>query len=875
MEHYGKASSPQNNNNSNRKKASSFTGFLGKFLPTHRPEQGGTLRSLDNKSTESAYRDVGINPEALNHWNIPEDLPISRRLEIEEGRASNSSLRPEPTRPKIRPGPRRPPTPSQRPSSHLSAAETQHLLRRKQRSQRKHRELKASGDWLGVTGANPHTGQYNVLTPTESVSSEVTPPSTKIEMSKLTKTVRQAERNYEKAKQMEGAAKEKHRMEKAQLKLDKIEKAKAVIQQQHGSLEWKKHGREWSSVREPGLSPIAQSFTNTEVSENHSEEDISENESVISREESKGKQPVRVPPLSSPRRHEGGNKLRKRRQNAEPSADTIIHTPSRQPSGVLSSPSQGHDDSGTKADGQVSNTLRARKHFLWGRRRRATDPGRGEARHKPSYSDLIVDDPSEREIPLSQHNVSAGSFRWIGNPRLSPRSRNAPNGADRTGGAARSEQWPIAVATAISSQSTLREPTKSPFAAPQRLDRSQSAIDLTENARGPQHHPVLRPGEDGMRPRPTNSQKSAVEMVAPGALENMAQPRTVDTPAEKDAADHLKHCNQEVSCQGKETARKAKIESDKVKEETNKAVSFPDKMPQETERERTPRLSRRSSDSELEQHDISKLKQHVTSTIHQVSKQSRGSHDSFPLQYNAERLAETRIQPLGSHFRYCIGQDCGYTPAKVSRRNTVSTSPRNLEKQERREQNSPRSPPAPKRQVGEAHPNEKYREATVQGAARTAMVQSQGKASNLKIAPSKGISKKKNKDKSPNEKENGEGGKKERKDESPEKKEKAEGEAEDGSSPKVRKSDAMITLQRITLALSSWVWATLHYWWDVMHPVFDAESELWKRRHREESTWADVGVFLFAGVSLTVGLALGVRFFKTTQSLYQVVYYSL
>lgn len=262
MEHSGNVSSTPNNNSA-RKKASSFAGFLGKILPTHRPEQGGTLRSMDNRSNESAYHRLGINPEELKEWNIAEDLPISRRMELAEERA-NSSRRPEPPRPSTSPTVGRSPTPFKRTDRHLSAAETQHLLRRKQRSQRKHRELKASGDWLGVTGANPQTGQYNVLTPTDSASSDLTPPSTKIEMKKLTKRVQQAERNYENAKTMEDAAKERHMKKKAQIKLDKIELAKAEIQQQHGPLEWKRREREWSSVREPGLSPIAQSFTNTE-----------------------------------------------------------------------------------------------------------------------------------------------------------------------------------------------------------------------------------------------------------------------------------------------------------------------------------------------------------------------------------------------------------------------------------------------------------------------------------------------------------------------------------------------------------------------------------------------------------------------------------
>lgn len=262
MDHSGNDNSPQDNS-STRKKASSFAGFLGKILPTHRPEQGGTLRSMDNRSTESAYRRLDMNPEELKEWNIAEDLPVSRCLELAEERA-NSSRRPEPSRPSTSPTAGRPPTPSKRTDRHLSAAETQHLLRRKQRSQRHHRELKASGDWLGVTGANPQTGQYNVLTPTDSASSDLTPPSTKIEMRKLTKRVQQAERNYQDAKAMEDAATERHVKKKAQMKLDKIELAKAEIQQRHRPLEWKRRDREWSSVREPGLSPIAQSVTNTE-----------------------------------------------------------------------------------------------------------------------------------------------------------------------------------------------------------------------------------------------------------------------------------------------------------------------------------------------------------------------------------------------------------------------------------------------------------------------------------------------------------------------------------------------------------------------------------------------------------------------------------
>lgn len=45
-------------------------------------------------------------------------------------------------------------------------------------------------------------------------------------------------------------------------------------------------------------------------------------------------------------------------------------------------------------------------------------------------------------------------------------------------------------------------------------------------------------------------------------------------------------------------------------------------------------------------------------------------------------------------------------------------------------------------------------------------------------------------------------------------------------------------------------------WWMMVQPAFDQQSELWKRRHRKESTWNDVGIFASAGMSCLAG-ALG------------------
>ncbi|KAK7956174.1 uncharacterized protein PG986_005396 [Apiospora aurea] len=919
MGYSGNASSSQNNNISNRKKASSFTGFLGKLLPTHRPEQGGTLRRLDDKSTESAYRILGINPEALNHWNIPKDLPISRRLEFEEDCVRNSSCRPEPTRPKTSPVPSRLSTPSQRPDRRLSAAETQHILRRKQRGQRKHRELKASGDWLGVTGANPHTGQYNVLTPTESVSSELTPPSTKLEMSKLTKTVRQAERNYEKAKRIEGAAREKHRMEKAQLKLDKIEQAKAVIQQQHGSLEWKKHGREWSSVREPGLSPIAQSFTNTEESENRSEEHQSENGPVISCKESKGKQPVWASPSSSSRRHEGGNKLRKRRRNAEPSADTIIHTPSRQQSGILSSPGQDPEDGGTKPDAQVSNPLRAGKHFLWGRRRRATDPGRPDTNQATVTSSLMIHQ-NERSQSL---NITSQQDHFDGlvipDYRLGAvtlRTAQAGQGGPRS----YSDLIPVDVERAHE-ESLRRHPKIGPKPISHRSDGKHTRASTSFS-------PV--PQRVRRAPSPGKSQVGARKMPALGPLKTPARPRAVDIHAEKDPADHSKDCNQERTRHGKETASKAEVRLDESKGKTIKTGSFPNEMPQDAEGERTRGWSTEIMETikktdgtsqnkgyaytpittttgyahalliqpisgatlgQLDGHAIGAPDAPATRSLNSMSPRSLTSMSprlyvkstnragdrtalSRPstMQNGSPRHGYSHLVPIfGTASARIVEIHRPKSPGGTQSRLALGT----LRSKNGESRPTQRAPSPTKREVGAAQLNEKHREATVQGAARTAMVQSQGKASKVQMTRPKRKLKKEAKDKLIDEKDKGKGEKKENTDESSEKKEKGKGEATDGSQPKAQKPDAFKTLQRISLIFASWVWATLHYWWDVMHPVFDGESDLWKRRHREESTWADVGVFLFAGVSLIVGLGLGVHVLKTTQSLYQTVYYSL
>ncbi|KAK6827997.1 hypothetical protein PG987_011338 [Apiospora arundinis] len=860
MDRSRSAHSPQNNTTSTRKRAISLSGFLGKIIPAHRPEQGGTLRSLDNKSTESAYRDLSINPEELKDWNIAQDLPVRQRLELEENSVgSPRDLRFK--RPRNSPAPGRPDTPLPRTRRHLTAAETQRLLESKQRSRQHRRELKHSGDYLGVTGANPYTGEYNILTPTDLDSSDTTPSSARAKMGKLTKNVRQAQRNYEHAKRAEDAAKERHRTEKAKIKLDRIEQVKAEIQQQNGSLQWTQHRREWSSVKEPQLSPIAQSFVNAEV-ENQPQEHIDE--------------------------------------------DTFA------PPCVL--PTQDQENSVTRADGQVPHPLRAGKHFLWSRRRRATDPG-AAGTNEVTVTSLSMTEQNKRllslipmppqdhfqglVIPDSRLGIMETPVAQTGEepPEVNSVCFSQRRDSLTSEPESIAEDWGLsppplmqgaghkcknqvpksqfhAVATATSSQSTSKEPTRNRFAILQRLDRSRSATDLAQNMRKPHHHPVPYPSQGTVFRHKTHSQVDVRVVAAQRSVESLVQLRSLEKQTEKILPGPSKEGNPKESHQVIEPGRKADIDQDKKKENTLKAICPPNGILREIEGERTPEWSdeiietidaradtHRNKDSvctpiitttgcahALLIQPISGVilrtsgwagdrfdrrsgdpapKQHTTPTIRQVDQQSGRRHGTFPSHYNAERLAETRIQPLGSHLRYCIGQDCGDTPPHVFRRETVSTSPRDPEKQEGREQLS-----------------EKHREATVQGAARTAMLQSQAKVFRPPPIPPK-----ESLIKPPDKKEN-----------IMEKKE--DEDANETVAKEETKEDDKDTV--VDSFGSNWL-GMVDYENLVGRyvPVFDGDSELWKRRHREESTWLDVGTFVFTGISLIVGLATGVHILRT------------
>ncbi|KAK6085481.1 hypothetical protein SCUP515_00588 [Seiridium cupressi] len=347
-----------------RRRAVSFSGFFSKLFPSHRPEKGSTLQH-GNHSGDSAYYDLNINPEELTEWNLAEDVSATRRSEIQmqadrrvasrdaertvpngattiSGQRASTSLH---ARPLI-------PTASHRPNEpgRSLVSQTQALLESKELTRQRRRELKASGDFLPVTGYNPQTGEWDILTPTDTLSSDMTTPSMEERLMNLGQQARDAKQAYEQAKSAEESERERHKLEKAQGKLSKIEKKKHKLKHQGGIIKWNRLGRIWSSAAEPSLSPIAQSL--------NSDHDVMRKTPITWKEPSE----------------QGNHNLSIQKRHVDSSDGTTVHTPARRNSNEVSFSSQ------VSAPLRGPITSRPQHHednaaFLWGRCRQPKEPG--------------------------------------------------------------------------------------------------------------------------------------------------------------------------------------------------------------------------------------------------------------------------------------------------------------------------------------------------------------------------------------------------------------------------------------------------------------------------------------------------------------------
>ncbi|KAK7704920.1 hypothetical protein SLS64_008268 [Diaporthe eres] len=198
----------------------SFASNLRKLLPSNRPEKGHTIRTGRNNLSESLRDDAHTVENQGTPGSDPGGESADRIVRW------NTAIEPSPS------------------SNSTPSTRTQQLYLAHREKRRLRRSLRESGDYLGVQGINPATGELDVLTPTSSSASE---------FASLAQTVANKRSAYESARRQLQAE-----------KMRKWERDKEAIRAEHrNNVRWMKRRSGWSSAIEPALSPIAQSSAAT------------------------------------------------------------------------------------------------------------------------------------------------------------------------------------------------------------------------------------------------------------------------------------------------------------------------------------------------------------------------------------------------------------------------------------------------------------------------------------------------------------------------------------------------------------------------------------------------------------------------------------
>ncbi|KAI2469371.1 hypothetical protein F4781DRAFT_220676 [Annulohypoxylon bovei var. microspora] len=399
----GKSSAATNANRSSQKRASSFSGFFSKILPSNRPEQGGTHRTNDWTG------DNENDPNELTGWNlakeknpahqttsliVPEES-THRRVWSWSPQKGDSRFVENLPRDRSRGREQPPDTPDPKPlpprkSEALTRAEVHELLKSKEMARKNRRSLKESGDWLGVQGADPYSGLFSVLTPTDTPSSETTNTSTRSRLAGLSRKKKTAKLEYEQAKLLEEQEKDKAKLNKEQAKLDKIERVKEELRRQNQFTKWSQHKRQWSSAAEPNLSPIAQSLDSVALGSSETSS-LLFSEMPIDSESSDPEEITTVPNFSRPTRPPVSLKAtlgqaerlscdgpqHRGHERRDLSTDTIVHNlpdPNFDSASLIRPVTQPSEENLSVGQPDIGRT-KSERHFLW-RRRRETDPGK-------------------------------------------------------------------------------------------------------------------------------------------------------------------------------------------------------------------------------------------------------------------------------------------------------------------------------------------------------------------------------------------------------------------------------------------------------------------------------------------------------------------
>lgn len=129
--------------------------------------------------------------------------------------------------------------------SHLESANS--MLRLKKQARQERRALKESGDYLGVQGINPVTGQLDIETPTDSEESRPSCNTSKEKHERSGQLVGPLDQEVL-VDSLVGKEEKKRQLQARLDELCRMEKGKQNAQDLNGQVVWRRHTKEWSIV---------------------------------------------------------------------------------------------------------------------------------------------------------------------------------------------------------------------------------------------------------------------------------------------------------------------------------------------------------------------------------------------------------------------------------------------------------------------------------------------------------------------------------------------------------------------------------------------------------------------------------------------------
>ncbi|EXF79482.1 hypothetical protein CFIO01_12581 [Colletotrichum fioriniae PJ7] len=285
---------------------------LRAVLPSRRAEKGSTHRNQGPPR-------VGRSSDRITRWNTAKELGRSRKARSSE---------PEPL---LRRANTIAHTPATRSSREERTLEERRLIHRERRT------LKESGDYLGVTGINPVTGELVVETPsTTSFSSASLTLDQKLEArhkSESRRTRRGAELLTEEVI--------KKLQQREEQRFAQKDREKEAIRQAQRKVQWQRHRQQWSSAKEPMLSPIAQSTKSVSTRDSEARDARSLPEKTNAHRLGMGH--------TDPKSHLPKHIISE--ENDADSSDTVIRTPQSRRSSLASTTAQEFGKNGSTLGG--------------------------------------------------------------------------------------------------------------------------------------------------------------------------------------------------------------------------------------------------------------------------------------------------------------------------------------------------------------------------------------------------------------------------------------------------------------------------------------------------------------------------------------------